>query len=97
VDAHTEARIADRLREARAGRTTIVVSASPLLLSRVDSVAFLHNGRIAAQGRHGELLDYHREYRALVSRDGDADPGTGLALDADPDARIGSATEDAVR
>ena len=39
VDAHTEARIAERLRAARAGRTTVVLATSPLLLGRADTVA----------------------------------------------------------
>ena len=41
VDAHTEARIADRLRDARAGRTTVVVTTSPLVLDRADRVVFV--------------------------------------------------------
>ena len=36
VDAHTEARISERLAAHRAGRTTVVVTASPLLLRRCD-------------------------------------------------------------
>ena len=36
VDAHTEARIASRLRGHRAGRTTIVTTTSPLMLDAVD-------------------------------------------------------------
>jgi ABC-type multidrug transport system fused ATPase/permease subunit len=69
VDAHTEARIADRLRETRAGRTTIVLTTSPLLLSRTDAVAHLSDGRIVATGTHDDLLDGAPAYRALVSRD----------------------------
>ena len=46
VDAHTEARIASRLRAQRAGRTTVVVSSSPLVLDAADEVAFLHQGRV---------------------------------------------------
>jgi putative ABC transport system ATP-binding protein len=38
VDAATEDRIADRLRAARAGRTTILLTASPALLARCDEV-----------------------------------------------------------
>jgi ABC-type multidrug transport system fused ATPase/permease subunit len=71
VDAHTEARIADRLRSARAGRTTIVVTSSPLLLGRVDRVVFLHEGLVAGDGTHAELLATLPEYRALVARESD--------------------------
>ena len=69
VDAHTEARIASRLREHRAGRTTVVTTASPLLLDAVDEVAFLRDGRVVAVGTHAQLLGAHPDYRAVVVRD----------------------------
>ena len=69
VDAHTEARIADRLPTARAGRTTVVCTTSPLLLDRADTVAFVaSDGRVAATGRHRTLLDACPEYFATVTR-----------------------------
>ncbi|MBM0227735.1 ABC transporter ATP-binding protein [Micromonospora sp. ATA51] len=72
VDAHTEARIAERLRAARAGRTTIVLATSPLLLGHADTVAHLSEGRIVATGTHAELLEQDRGYRQLVARGSDA-------------------------
>jgi ABC-type multidrug transport system fused ATPase/permease subunit len=69
VDAHTEARIAERLHEARAGRTTLVTTSSPLLLDRADVVAFLHGGRVVAEGSHAELLETCPAYRAAVTRE----------------------------
>jgi len=69
VDAHTESRIAGRLREARRGRTTLVTSSSPLMLDACDEVAFLSDGRIVATGRHRELLDTHPDYRRVVTRE----------------------------
>ncbi len=71
VDAHTEARVAQRLRAARAGRTTVVLATSPLLLGSADAVAHLRAGRIVAVGTHADLLDRDPGYRALVSRDSD--------------------------
>jgi ABC-type multidrug transport system fused ATPase/permease subunit len=71
VDAHTEARIAERLRVARAGRTTIVLATSPLLLGHADTVAHLSEGRIVATGTHAELLEQDRGYRQLVARGSD--------------------------
>ncbi|MET8264516.1 ABC transporter ATP-binding protein [Micromonospora arida] len=68
VDAHTEARIAERLRAARAGRTTVVIATSPLLLGRADLVALLSAGRITATGSHADLLDDDPAYRHLVAR-----------------------------
>jgi ABC-type multidrug transport system fused ATPase/permease subunit len=69
VDAHTEARIAARLRAHRAGRTTVVTSTSPLMLDAVDRVAFLKGGLIVATGSHGELLATSADYRYVVTRE----------------------------
>ncbi|PJN42144.1 ABC transporter permease [Streptomyces sp. CB02959] len=71
VDAHTEARVADGLREIRAGRTTVVLTSSPLLLDRADQVVFLQEGKIAGAAPHRELLHTHPEYRAVVTREPD--------------------------
>ncbi|WP_369262351.1 ABC transporter ATP-binding protein [Streptomyces sp. R35] len=73
LDAHTEAAVAARLREARSGRTTLVTSTSPLLLDRADTVYFLVDGKVAASGSHRELLDGEPGYRALVARDVDSE------------------------
>ena len=56
VDAHTEARIAARLGEHRAGRTTVVMTASPLLLHHADEIILLESGVATARGRHADLL-----------------------------------------
>ncbi len=69
VDAHTEARIAARLRNHRAGRTTVVTSTSPLMLDAVDEVALLREGRIVATGTHAELVASSPEYRYVVTRE----------------------------
>jgi ABC-type multidrug transport system fused ATPase/permease subunit len=69
VDAHTEARIAARLREHRAGRTTVVTTSSPLMLDAVDEVVFLREGRVSATGRHQDLLDTDPVYRRVVTRE----------------------------
>jgi ABC-type multidrug transport system fused ATPase/permease subunit len=68
VDAHTEARIADRLVAARRGRATVVCTTSPLLLDRADTVALVAGGRVLAEGSHHELLDSDPRYRAVVTR-----------------------------
>ncbi len=67
VDAHTEATIAERLVEHRRGRTSVVMTASPLLLHRADEVSLLVDGREVARGTHTELLADER-YRAVVGR-----------------------------
>jgi len=68
VDAHTEARIARGLRAHRAGRTTIVLTTSPLLLDTADRVVHLSGGRMAAQGSHRELLASCAAYADVVTR-----------------------------
>ncbi|MGW3268402.1 ABC transporter transmembrane domain-containing protein [Streptomyces sp. NPDC001056] len=79
LDAHTEATVAERLRAARNGRTTLVTSTSPLVLDQADTVVFLAEGKVAATGSHRRLLAEEPAYRALVARDaGDAD-GRGAA------------------
>ncbi|GAB3970078.1 ABC transporter ATP-binding protein [Plantactinospora veratri] len=83
VDAHTEARIAQRLRDARAGRTTILLATSPLLLGHAEQVAHLRDGRIVDTGTHAELLDRDPGYRALVSRDGEPLAAAGGAVDGE--------------
>jgi ABC-type multidrug transport system fused ATPase/permease subunit len=68
VDAHTEARIADRLAAARRGRATVVCTTSPLVLDRADTVALVAGGRVVAEGSHRDLLDTEPRYRAVVTR-----------------------------
>ncbi|UNX54284.1 ABC transporter ATP-binding protein/permease [Georgenia sp. TF02-10] len=75
VDAHTEARIAARLAERRRGRTTVVVTASPLVLEHADEVVLLDGDHEVARGRHRDLLrraaagePAAAAYAAVVSR-----------------------------
>ena len=68
VDAHTEARIAERLPEYRRGRTTVVITASPLLLHYADEVALVEAGTVVARGRHADLLTTEPRYRQVVAR-----------------------------
>ncbi|WP_295702735.1 ABC transporter ATP-binding protein, partial [Lapillicoccus sp.] len=87
VDAHTEARIAERLGAFRSGRTTVVMTASPLLLHHADDIVLLEDGRATARGRHADLLQESAAYRAVVVRgDSDGDPAepAGSSVDTDP-------------
>ncbi len=68
LDAHTEARIAERLGAHRRGRSTVVFTTSPILLDRADHVVLVAEGTVVAEGRHGELLTDAR-YRAVVTRE----------------------------
>jgi ABC-type multidrug transport system fused ATPase/permease subunit len=69
VDAHTEARIAARVADARRGRTTVVTTVSPLWLHHADRVALLHDGTVVAEGRHADLLSDDDAYRRVVLRE----------------------------
>jgi ABC-type multidrug transport system fused ATPase/permease subunit len=71
VDAHTEARIAERLINHRHGRTTVVTTTSPLLLDRADHVTFLLDGNVVAQGTHKVLVETEPRYRWVVTREED--------------------------
>ncbi|TDC75390.1 ABC transporter transmembrane domain-containing protein [Streptomyces hainanensis] len=95
VDAHTEAAMARGLRAARAGRATVVGSASPLLLDRADVVYYLVDGRAVAVGAHRELLAAEPGYRRLVARGVEDAEGT-RAADADPEPDEGGAPAAAV-
>lgn len=68
VDAHTEARIAARIKSIRSGRTTVIFSNSPLLLDQTDNVALVIDGKVSAVGTHSELLKNSGAYRRLVVR-----------------------------
>lgn len=70
VDAHSEARIAERVRIKRQGKTTAVVSVSPLILEHADVVALLdpRSREVIATGTHRDLLANNAAYQAVVSR-----------------------------
>ena len=78
VDAYTEAKIADNLAAYRAGKTTVVMTTSPLVLDRADRVVLLGRDRVVADGRHRDLLATDGLYRSVVERESDdeSSPGT---------------------
>lgn len=87
LDANTEATIAARLHRARAGRTTVLVTASPLLLDRMDVIHVMRGGRVVGSGTHAELMRRDdalgARYRRIVARTtSDAEPMAGEELDA---------------
>jgi ABC-type multidrug transport system fused ATPase/permease subunit len=68
VDAHTESRIAQRLRAHRAGRTTVVFTNNPIMLDQADHVAYVEDGRVVTEGAPGNVLSNAR-FRQLVLRE----------------------------
>lgn len=81
VDSHTEARIAEGVRDLRAGRTTVVFTSSPLLLDRADRVVLVHEGEVAAVGVHRDLVHAEPRYRAVVTRETDDEAALNAAHD----------------
>ncbi|MFC9090463.1 ABC transporter transmembrane domain-containing protein [Nocardiopsis dassonvillei] len=68
VDAHSEAAIAAGLPAERSGRTTGLVTTSPLLLDHTYHVQFVEEGRLTAEGTHRALLAECPGYAATVLR-----------------------------
>jgi ABC-type multidrug transport system fused ATPase/permease subunit len=68
VDAHTEARIAERVSRLRSGRTTVVCTVSPLWLHHADRAVVLADDHVVADGHHDDLLAHDRAYREVVAR-----------------------------
>ncbi|GAA1601293.1 ABC transporter transmembrane domain-containing protein [Catellatospora bangladeshensis] len=66
VDAVTESRIAQGVRRLREGRTTVVITTSPALLSTADTVHLVDGGAVTASGTHDQLVHEHAAYRAAV-------------------------------
>lgn len=55
VDARTEQRIINHIREKRQGKTTIIVTHRLSAVHHADKIIVLENGRIAQEGTHEEL------------------------------------------
>ena len=68
VDATTESRIKDALREVMEGRTTFVIAHRLSTIALADEIVVLDQGRIAARGTHEELLEKSELYREIAER-----------------------------
>lgn len=68
VDAHTEARILAGLRDALAGRTSIIISHRLAAVRDADWIMVLDGGRLVEQGVHADLLAAGGRYWELLSR-----------------------------
>jgi ATP-binding cassette subfamily B multidrug efflux pump len=62
VDTDTESRILAHLRQARVGRTVVIVSHRLSTVADADRTVVLHGGHLAEQGRHAELLAHNGWY-----------------------------------
>ncbi|MEW2293896.1 ABC transporter ATP-binding protein [Streptomyces sp. NPDC006743] len=97
LDAHTEAVVAQRLRQARAGRTTLVTTTSPLVLDHADTVHYLVEGKVAATGGHRELLAAQPGYRALVARDAEGSTERTAATGGSTQAPVRRTAQEVLR
>ena len=68
VDATTESRIKEALREVMEGRTTFVIAHRLSTIALADEVVVLEAGGIAARGTHGALLDESDLYREIAEK-----------------------------
>ncbi len=68
VDPTKEHEIRDALREAMAGRTTIVIAHRVATIALADRVVLLDDGRIAATGTHEALLATSPRYREVLAQ-----------------------------
>jgi len=65
VDATTEARIRDGLREVMKGRTTIIIAHRLSTIALADEIVVLDRGRVAARGTQVELLAESSVFREI--------------------------------
>ena len=68
VDATTENRIKEALREVMDGRTTFVIAHRLSTIALADEIVVLEGGRVAAHGTHDELLDESDLYREIAEK-----------------------------
>jgi len=68
LDAISEEIVFAALRRLRAGRTTIVIAHRLSTVRDADCILVLDGGRIAAKGRHEELLESSLLYRRMCAR-----------------------------
>jgi ATP-binding cassette subfamily B protein len=65
VDATTESKIRDGLREAMRGRTTIIIAHRLSTIALADEIAVLDDGRVVARGGHDDLVTTNEVYREI--------------------------------
>ena len=58
--------ILENLREARQGKTTILIAHRVTTIEKMDKILFVEDGELVAMGPHGELYESCPEYRKMV-------------------------------
>jgi ATP-binding cassette subfamily B protein len=68
LDASTEARVKEALREVMKGRTTVIIGHRLSTIALADRIAVLDAGRLVAVGTHDELIDQSDLYREIAEK-----------------------------
>lgn len=66
VDTKTERTILGNLKEARAGKTTILIAHRISTIEQMDKIIFIDDGKLVAMGTHGELYATCPDYQKMV-------------------------------
>jgi ABC-type multidrug transport system fused ATPase/permease subunit len=68
LDATTEARVKQALRDVMKGRTTVIIGHRLSTIALADRIAVLDSGRLVAVGTHDELIDQSELYREIAEK-----------------------------
>ena len=66
VDTKTEKNILDNLTANRKGKTTILIAHRITTIEKMDKIIFIDDGKVAAIGKHAELIENCPEYKTMV-------------------------------
>nr|WP_242523690.1 ABC transporter transmembrane domain-containing protein [Microbulbifer salipaludis] len=66
LDAESEHHVQQALETLMQGRTTIIIAHRLATILHADSIAVLHEGKLVAQGSHGELIEKSPLYKRLA-------------------------------
>jgi ATP-binding cassette subfamily B protein len=69
VDPEKEQEIRDAMGDVMRGRTTLVIAHRPATVALADRVLLVDGGKIAAEGRHDELLRTNARYRQVLAQE----------------------------
>jgi ABC-type multidrug transport system fused ATPase/permease subunit len=68
LDATTEARVKEALREVMKGRTTVIIGHRLSTIALADRIAVLDDGQLVAVGTHDELVERSELYREIAEK-----------------------------
>ena len=68
LDASTEARVKQALREVMTGRTTVIIGHRLSTIALADRIAVLDAGGLVAVGTHDELVEKSELYREIAEK-----------------------------